>query len=272
LEQKENALCTLRTLITDLLLGKDEFVIGAMNLEQELRNKVVECKSTFDTLLQSKMTVEGTLKDCEKEKDVLHQQLGQVTKERDESMTKYDLQSVELQSTKDKVGRLQQSITDQSVELALIQSKLDEANAAKDETLSQLKAMESSNVEAIRTATTTIRNEINAKLSHVQSENDVLKKELLIKATETKEICNLMNINVSTVDFTNSAASNSFVNVIKERVNELERSAEDKEGMQEELSRCKVELEKVTSDYQVRDLSELVVRLIFDLRVYILYH
>ena len=257
LDTKENALCTLRTLITDLLSGKDEFVNGAMHVEKELRHKLLECKCIFDTLSQSKLMLEADLKSGKEEKGALQQQMEHVTKERDKSMTKYDLQSMELQSTKDEVGRLQQSITNHAVELVLLQRKLDEANATKEETLSKLAAMESSNVETVNNATTTIRNEMNAKLSHVQSENDILKKELLIKATETKDICTLMNMNVSAVDFTNVTASNSFVNMIKDRVDELEMVAMDKEGVEEELSSCMAELEKVTSDYQVRGGGEL---------------
>jgi len=260
LELKDEELGMLRTALSDLLVGKDTFVKGAIDIEKTLRYTLNEAMNTKSSLVNQ-------LKVQNVESEKMAEELEGMARECDEHVTKYEVLNAELNSTKDEMNKLQQNATEHEVSLALVQSKLDESNAAKEETLTQLASMNSSKEEAIQEVESRIRAEMNEQLSKLQSENSILKKEMVLKAKETMDICTVMNVNRSDVNFTDVSATNSFCNVVKDRVEQLHLQLKDKEDVELKLKSCKVELEKVTTAYQTAletvtkkdsDMSELL--------------
>jgi len=260
LELKDEELGMLRTALSDLLVGKDTFVKGAIDIEKELRYTLNEAMNTKSSLVNQ-------LKVQNVESEKMAEEIEGMARECDEHVTKYEVLSTELNNTKEEISKLQQNATEHEVSLALVQSKLDESNAAKEEALTQLASMNSSKEEAIQEVESRIRAEMNEQLSKLQSENSILKKEMVLKAKETMDICTVLNVDRSDVNFTDVSASNSFCNVVKDRVEQLHVQLKDKEEVELKLKSCKVELEKVTTDYQAAletvtkkdsDMSELL--------------
>jgi len=260
LELKDEELGMLRTALSDLLVGKDTFVTGAIDIEKTLRYTLNETMSTKSSLV-NQLRVQND------ESEKMAEELEVMARECDEHVTKYEVLSTEVNNTKEEISKLQQNATEHEVSLAVVQSKLDESNVAKEEALEQLASMNSSKEEAIQEVESRIRAEMNEQLSKLQSENAILKKELILKAKETMDICTVMNVDRSDVNFTDVSASNSFCNVVKDRVEQLHMQLKDNEEVELKLKSCKVELEKVTTDYQAAletvtkkdsDMSELL--------------
>jgi hypothetical protein len=233
---------------------------GGREAQQEEANT-----STSETTTQMQMLLDKATQDGNRWMERARQWEGQC----DTHKARCEVLTSELDFAKSEVRRLQDTNTEHAVALALLQSKLDQTIAERDAAVERIGIAELAKDEAVKEAVAKVMSDVDGPpLSEMKVECDDLKSRLKMQRMIEEEICKLLDVDIALVEFTTSdarsvdgldsavavdggAAKISFLNIIKQRLDENQKCVIIKEEAEKRMQICVAELEKVKSDYQV---------------------
>ena len=152
LERREEELKTLKIICCDLLQGKDEFVSDAVGIELTLRQKIMGVQTAFGLLGEERETLTTKLNDANNTILKLQEEVECLRHERDLANVKYNALQGDCDGAKRNLETLQQSYTNSCVQLALLESKVDESKSQLEEARSEVIEAKSSTENALAEA------------------------------------------------------------------------------------------------------------------------
>ena len=152
LERREEELKTLKIICCDLLQGKDEFVSGAVGIELTLRQKIMGVQTAFGLLGEERETLTTKLNDANNTILKLQEEVECLWHERDLANVKCNAPRGDCDGAKRNLETLQQSYTNSCVQLALLESKVDESKSQLEEARSEVIEAKSSTENALAEA------------------------------------------------------------------------------------------------------------------------
>ena len=152
LERREEELKTLKIICCDLLQGKDEFVSGAVGIELTLRQKIMGVQTAFGLLGEERETLTTKLNDANSTILKLQEKVECLWHERDLANVKCNAPRGDCDGAKRNLETLQQSYTNSCVQLALLESKVDESKSQLEEARSEVIEAKSSTENALAEA------------------------------------------------------------------------------------------------------------------------
>ena len=241
LERREEELKTLKIICNDLLQGKDEFVSGAVGIEMTLRQKILGVQTAFGLLGEEKEILTTKLNDANDTILKLQEEVECLRHERDMANVKCNVLQEDWDGTKTNLESLQQSYTNSCVQLALLESKVEETKSQLEEARSEVIEAQSSTENAVAEA----KDEISKEINVLQKKNETL--VAAVKGREM-EICRMMSVDLESADFDDGT---SFLNAVQTKVEEYQHNANTTNEVQNELERLKTEFEQSKAELGV---------------------